>query len=69
MKKETFTKPFNVRTRKLKPSLFFGLLFSILILSAPASAQVCPLACDDFVQVSLDENCSATITPEMILED
>ena len=69
MKKETFTKPFNVQTRKLKTSLFFGLLFSILILSAPASAQVCPLACDDFVQVSLDENCSATITPEMILED
>ncbi len=32
-------------------------------------AQTCPLACNDNVQVTLDTNCLAIITPDMILED
>lgn len=32
------------------------------------SGQSCPLACNDRVQVSLDDECNALITPDMILE-
>ena len=33
-----------------------------------AQTQDCPLACNDAVQVSLDDECIATVTPEMIIE-
>ena len=33
-----------------------------------AQTQDCPLSCNDLVQVSLDNECIATITPEMVIE-
>jgi len=33
-----------------------------------AEAQTCPLACNDLIQVSVDANCTAEITPDMLLE-
>ncbi len=55
-------------TRKLKSSLILVLL-SVLFASVQSYGQSCPLACDDEVNVSLDANCSATITPDMLLEE
>ena len=47
-----------------------GLVLTILVLGGltEAKAQTCPLACNDLVQVSVDVNCKAEITPDMLLE-
>ncbi|HRG31959.1 MAG: T9SS type A sorting domain-containing protein [Saprospiraceae bacterium] len=69
MKKETFTTKINFQTRR--QAVFMNALFLLLsffIIQVQGISQ-CPLACDDDIQVSLDENCEATITPDMILED
>lgn len=64
MKRKNFT-PKQTITKGIV-SLF--LLFFMAVYQ-PLSAQVyCPLACNDDVQVSVDNNCEALITPEMVLE-
>lgn len=67
MKKEIFTTYLKNVYRKEKGIfvLSFFLVFSTL---GSLSAQ-CSLACDNLVQVSLDRDCSALITADMILED
>ncbi|MCC6816825.1 MAG: T9SS type A sorting domain-containing protein [Saprospiraceae bacterium] len=49
--------------------LILGLLVSFLLQFNTLQAQTCPLACDDEVNVSLNANCEATITPAMMLEE
>lgn len=47
-------------------------IITILLVSAQVFGQVdctTTMACNDLVQVSLDENCEAVIAPDMILED
>ncbi len=65
MKMENFTlgsnKIFATTARML---LFFALLTS----AYGMSAQSCPLACNNDVQISLDVNCEAEITQDMVLE-
>ncbi|MBK9108962.1 MAG: hypothetical protein IPM92_11515 [Saprospiraceae bacterium] len=65
MRKENFTILFPT-----KPTLrwFLSIGFVCFLLIQENFAQ-CPLACDDLVQVSVDNNCEAKITPDMILED
>ena len=49
----------------------YSFLLSFLLLglgSATSNAQNCPLSCNDLINVSLGPNCSALITPDMILE-
>lgn len=46
------------------PTSYPTITFNVLEYPNPITA----LACNDNVQVSLDENCSATISPDMILE-
>lgn len=65
MKKETFTCLLTLQKKWLMLFLPVALIFINL---QELKAQ-CPLACDNLVQVSLDENCLATITADMILED
>jgi hypothetical protein len=43
-------------------------LFFLLFANVSTHAQNCPLACNDLVIVSLNSNCSALVTPDMILE-
>ncbi|MBK6822357.1 MAG: hypothetical protein IPG87_04960 [Saprospiraceae bacterium] len=69
MKKETFTTKINFQTRR--QAFYMNALFSLLsffIIQVQGISQ-CPLACNDEIQVSLDEDCKAIITPDMILED
>lgn len=63
MKKKNFTP-------KHKAAFSFVALLLVFFISMPQQldAQLCPLAANDLVQVSLDQNCQAQITPEMILE-
>lgn len=52
----------------------FGNIFKMMSLSAMltfwsvGSSAQCTLACNDLVNVSLDEDCSVTITPDIMLE-
>jgi hypothetical protein len=43
-------------------------LLTIWYSGLQAQVASCPLACNDLVQVSLDENCVVQITPDMMLE-
>lgn len=63
MKLEIFTK---TELAKWANKLLFSTLFVFLL--ANVSYAQCPLVANDLVQVSLDEDCSVEITPEMILE-
>jgi len=47
---------------------YLGALFVFSMFSIQAKAQ-CSLACNGTTQVSLDINCEAEITPQMILND
>jgi len=53
----------------MKRIYYFLLSLGFLVLSQSSSlGQNCPLACNDLINVSLGPNCSALITPDMILE-
>ncbi len=64
MKKEKFTKLFLGQFRLMTLVSLFLIIFS----HVETFAQ-CTLACDDYVQVSVNQNCVATITPKIVLED
>lgn len=49
--------------------MMLSFVLGFLILSSSSFGQSCPLACDDEVNVSLDANCSAVITPDVMLEE
>jgi len=64
MKKKNFTPK-----RKVTLSIVALLLLFFISVPQQIDAQTqCPLAANDLVQVSLDQNCEANLTPEMILE-
>ena len=67
MKMENFTQIFGSFR---KSNLLASLVSAVMLLMATSvySQSNCPLACNNLVQVSLDANCQATITPEMMLE-
>ncbi|MGB3228574.1 MAG: hypothetical protein WBB02_11440, partial [Saprospiraceae bacterium] len=67
MKKESFTTLLKNGKQKTR-QLFIVTVLMFLASIQNVSAQ-CQLACDNLVQVSLDEKCLAIITPDMILED
>ncbi|NOT37575.1 MAG: T9SS type A sorting domain-containing protein [Saprospiraceae bacterium] len=46
-----------------------GIVLCLFFQVNDLQAQSCPLACDDEVNVSLNEKCEALITPEIILEE
>ncbi len=67
-----------MKNKKFTPKLYTGFLNGFVVLmflfafmgvqSLSAQTQDCPLSCNDMVQVSLDDECLAIITPEMIIE-
>lgn len=67
MKMANFTRIFSSfgRSGILSSLVSAGFL---LLATIVYSQGGCPLACNDLVQVSLDADCVATITPEMMLE-
>jgi hypothetical protein len=67
MRKETFTTQLKGLLLKTKQTFLFC-AFIFVFTTGNVSAQ-CPLACDNLVQVSLDADCKALITPSMILQD
>ncbi|HEX5625634.1 MAG TPA: hypothetical protein VFX48_06450, partial [Saprospiraceae bacterium] len=69
MKKETFTMPGTGLLETSLKCLFLAIMAIFAQLQSISAQQQCPLVCDDLVQVSLDENCIAVITPDMILEE
>ncbi len=64
MKNKNFTSELGAAVRK--SYLAFMFLF-VLFTIQNVDAQ-CPLSSNDLVQVSLDDNCIAVVTPEMIIE-
>ena len=62
MKQKNFTPKHNAAI------VFVAMLLVFFISVTGLRAQQCPLAANDMVQISLDQNCQALITPEMILE-
>lgn len=70
MKRLTFTLAFfNDRMRLRSWKAIAMALVGLLYFQQAGVAQTsCPLACNDQVQVSLDDNCSALITPDVVLE-
>jgi len=67
MKKEIFTNYFKNGSYDFLRILLASVM--MLVTFVQSSYGQCPLACDNLVQVSVDENCKAVITPDMILED
>jgi hypothetical protein len=67
MKSEKFTLTKHIRFgRFIKMSMLSALL---TIWYSGLQAQLrCPLACNNLVQVSMDEDCIVEITPDMMLE-
>ncbi len=66
MKLEKFTQKLRIN---LGQGLMVGFLALFMLLSTnQASAQNCPLVCNNNVQISLDDDCRVTVTPAMILE-
>lgn len=66
MKSEKFTLTKHMSFGKfIKTSMLSALL---TIWYSGLMAQACPLACNNLVQVSMDEDCRVTITPDMMLE-
>ncbi|HRI01899.1 MAG TPA: cohesin domain-containing protein [Saprospiraceae bacterium] len=60
---------------KFKPKLSWSLILALVIgmysrsvANSNESVAMGQLACNDDIQISLDETCTATITPEMVLE-
>lgn len=54
---------------KSKLTELSGLALMLMLFGFFQNAQAqCPLACNDLVQVSVDANCTAQITPDMLLE-
>lgn len=66
MKLEKFTNRLNAR--HTRPGLLSFLSALFLVLAVGTVSAQCPLNCNNNVQVSLDNDCSVTITPAMILE-
>lgn len=66
MEKETFTLNKILLLGKLSRTGM--LMLFVLFAFQQLNAQQCPLACNNSVQVSLDEDCEVTITPDMMLE-
>lgn len=65
MKKENFTLDFNTPLKRIARLSILPVL--LIMLSFQANAQ-CPLGCNNSVQISLDNDCQVTVTPDMILE-
>lgn len=67
MKRKNFTSKLNVLVSKSYIAFMF--LFAFFVLqNANAQTADCPLSSNDMVQVSLNDNCEAIVTPEMIIE-
>ncbi len=64
MRMENFTQ--NLSHIILRGS-FYGFLLMAMLFSNDAISQ-CPLACNNNVQVSMDDDCKVEITPDMMLE-
>ncbi len=65
MRKENFT--FLYKTKSLIANCIA--VWGLLIFSFQELSAQCPLNCDNLVQVSVDDNCEAVITPDVMLED
>jgi len=67
MKKENFTLDFNAPLQRIARLSILPVL--LIMLSFQAQAQNnCPLGCNNSVQISLNNDCEVTVTPDMILE-
>ena len=66
MKLENFTHDYKTLSGRMVTMCFFFLMF--LTFGRNANAQSCPLACNNLVQVSLDDDCRVEVTPDMMLE-
>lgn len=65
MKKENFTLDLNTPLKRIARLSILPVL--LIMLSFQANAQ-CPLGCNNSVQISLNNDCEVTVTPDMILE-
>lgn len=68
MKLEKFTSELKADLRRLLKIGFIPALMAIWVTGLSAQSPPCPLACNNLVQVSLDEDCDVEITPDMMLE-
>lgn len=66
MKLENFTLSIKDSLKSYLKVALIPALFAFISLNA--YGQTCPLGCNNNVQVSLDADCSVTITPDIILE-
>ena len=65
MKKENFTLDLSTPLKRIARLSILPVL--LIMLSLQANAQ-CPLGCNNSVQISLNNDCEVTVTPDMILE-
>lgn len=65
MKKENFTLDLNTPLKRIARLSILPVL--LIMLNFQANAQ-CALGCNNNVQISLDNDCQVTVTPDMILE-
>ena len=68
MKLEKFTSEIKADLRRLLKIGFIPALMAMWVTGMTAQQASCPLACNNLVQVSLDEDCDVEITPDMMLE-
>lgn len=68
MKLEKFTSEIKADLRRLLKIGFIPAVMAMWVTGLTAQQAPCPLACNNLVQVSLDEDCDVEITPDMMLE-
>jgi len=54
------------KTLRNIPTMTF--MFIVGLFASNAAVGQCPMVCNNLIQVSVDSDCSATITPDMVLE-
>ncbi|MBK7232231.1 MAG: T9SS type A sorting domain-containing protein [Saprospiraceae bacterium] len=70
MKKQMFTHASKTNyQRKQSFWLFLGVIVIMGLGLTNTNAQICPLSCNNLVQVSLERDCELTITPAMLLQN
>ena len=68
MKSEKFTLTKHIRFGRFIKMSMLSALLTIWYSGLQAQVTSCPLACNNLVQVSMDEDCIVEITADMMLE-
>ncbi len=68
MKMEKFKLKERINLTTFVKNGLFSVLFILASMAHVSGQNSCPLACNNSVQISLDDDCAVVVTPDMVLE-